>query len=84
MCISDVKMEQITITESEGRQSQHTHCMRCHRALKNIRSRGIGFGPICERKALADARAVKGTTVAELKTVELNSGEKPSVYYEVA
>ena len=55
-------MEQITMTESEGRHSQHTHCMRCHRALKNTRSREIGFGPVCESKAVADARAVKEAT----------------------
>ncbi|MGD0953145.1 MAG: DUF6011 domain-containing protein [Methanotrichaceae archaeon] len=75
-------MEQITITESEGRQPQHTHCMRCHRALKNTRSRGMGLGPVCERKAVADARAVKSATAGELKMVELDPEEIP--YYGAA
>ncbi|MGD0952878.1 MAG: DUF6011 domain-containing protein [Methanotrichaceae archaeon] len=77
-----IKMEQITIIELEGRQPQHTHCMRCHRALKNTRSRGIGFGPVCERKAVADARAVKEATAGELKMTELAPEEMP--YYEAS
>ena len=58
--------------------------MRCHRALKNTRSRGIGFGPVCERKAVADARAVKGSYSGEQKMTELEPEEKLSAYHEVS
>lgn len=77
-------MEQTTITEFQGRQPQHTHCMRCHRRLKNTHSRGIGLGPVCERKAVADARAVKDAMIREPKMTESAAENKPPALCEVA
>lgn len=59
-------MEQTTITEPDGKQAQHTHCQRCHRALKKERSRSIGLGPVCQMKAVKDAKAAKAEACAEV------------------
>ena len=32
----------------------HSHCLRCHRALKNPASRSAGYGPICLAKIRAE------------------------------
>ena len=59
--------------EGEGGQDapQHTHCRRCRRALKNPRSRMIGIGPVCERRAVADTMAAKEAAKLEGPVFEL-------------
>ena len=33
---------------------EHEFCLRCGRKLKNLRARRIGFGAVCERKAIRE------------------------------
>lgn len=34
--------------------NDHEFCLRCGRKLKNPRARRIGFGAVCERKAIRE------------------------------
>lgn len=47
-------------TAQYSNTKEHSHCLRCHRKLKDLDSRQRGFGPICWAKHLLEINLRKG------------------------
>ena len=53
--------------------AEHTHCLRCGRALRAARSRSLGYGPTCTRKV---REAAKAEVVAQYKPHQIAKAEE--------
>lgn len=75
--LEELKQEQSLLAAAPV-HAHHTHCLRCGRALGNPKSQQLGLGPVCARKAKAEAeRAAKYLAAKAARETQPEASAEP-------